>query len=70
MSFSIPYKVTFLLSIYNPLVDRALEKFAEMMIEKISTLQSDWKKPWFTEGALTWPKNLSGREYNGILQAY
>ena len=26
--------------------DRALEKFAEMMIEKISTLQSDWKKPW------------------------
>lgn len=25
--------------------DRALEKFAEMMIEKISTLQSDWKSP-------------------------
>ena len=46
--------------------DRALEKFAEMMIEKISTLQSDWKKPWFTEGALSWPKNLSGREYNGM----
>lgn len=46
--------------------DIALEKFAEMMIEKISTLQSDWKKPWFTEGALTWPKNLSGREYNGM----
>ena len=46
--------------------DRALEKFAEMMIEKISTLQGDWKKPWFTEGALTWPKNLSGREYNGM----
>ena len=38
--------------------DRALEKFAEMMIEKISTLQGDWKKPWFTEGAITWPKNL------------
>jgi len=46
--------------------DRALDKFAEMMIEKISTLQSDWKKPWFTEGALSWPKNLSGREYNGM----
>ena len=46
--------------------DRALEKFAEMMIEKISTLQGDWKKPWFTEGAITWPKNLSGREYNGM----
>lgn len=46
--------------------DRALDKFAEMMIEKINTLQNDWKKPWFTEGSLTWPKNLSGREYNGM----
>lgn len=46
--------------------DRALERFAEMMIEKIKTLQGDWKKPWFTEGALQWPKNLSGREYNGM----
>lgn len=46
--------------------DRALNRFAEMMIEKINTLQNDWKKPWFTEGSLTWPKNLSGREYNGM----
>ncbi len=46
--------------------DRALDKFAEMMIEKISTLQNDWKKPWFTEGSLSWPKNLSGRDYNGM----
>ena len=46
--------------------DRALDKFAEMMIEKINTLQNDWKKPWFPEGSLTWPKNLSGREYNGM----
>ena len=28
--------------------DKALDKFAEMMIEKIKTLQNDWKKPWFT----------------------
>lgn len=46
--------------------DRALDRFAEMMIEKIKTLQGDWKKPWFTEGAMQWPKNLSGREYNGM----
>lgn len=46
--------------------DRALDRFAEMMIEKIKKLQGDWKKPWFTEGALQWPKNLSGREYNGM----
>ena len=36
------------------------------MIEKIQTIDKDWKKPWFTEGALQWPKNLNGREYNGM----
>lgn len=46
--------------------DKALDRFADMMIEKISTIQSDWKKPWFTDSATTWPKNLSGREYNGM----
>ncbi len=46
--------------------DKALDKFAEMMIGKLEGLQSDWHKPWFTEGALSWPKNLSGREYNGM----
>ncbi|MDD3038063.1 zincin-like metallopeptidase domain-containing protein [Bacteroides sp.] len=46
--------------------DRALDRFAEMMIEKIKSIHADWKKPWFTEGALQWPRNLSGREYNGM----
>lgn len=46
--------------------DRALDRFAEMVIEKIETIKSDWKKPWFTENTLCWPKNLSGREYNGM----
>lgn len=46
--------------------DKALELFAEMMIEKIESIGKDWKKPWFTEGALQWPRNLSGREYNGM----
>lgn len=38
------------------------------MIEKIESLGSKdgWQKPWFTEGTLSWPKNLSGREYNGM----
>lgn len=44
---------------------RALDRFAEMMIEKISEIQKDWQKPWFTPGAMKWPRNLSGREYNG-----
>ena len=47
--------------------DKALDLFAEMMIEKIESIRkSDWRKPWFTEGALQWPRNLSGREYNGM----
>lgn len=46
--------------------DRALDRFAEMMIEKIKTIHSDWRKPWFTEGVLQWPRNLSGRKYNGM----
>ncbi len=45
--------------------DKALEKFTELMIEKIQTLQGDWKKPWFTPGATQPPRNLSGRHYNG-----
>lgn len=46
--------------------DRALSTFAELMIEKISNLQSDWKKPWFSPQAAQMPMNLSGRNYNGM----
>lgn len=46
--------------------DRALDRFTDMLIEKIETLKGDWKKPWFTEASTQWPKNLSGREYNGM----
>lgn len=50
----------------NP-TDKAMELFAEMMIEKLENVsQGNWHKPWFTEGGLRWPKNLAGREYNGI----
>lgn len=46
--------------------DRALNRFAEMMIQKIESIQNDWHKPWFTDGAMQWPRNLSGRHYNGM----
>ena len=47
---------------------KALDLFSEMMIAKIGSLsgKDGWKKPWFTEGTLQWPKNLNGREYNGM----
>ena len=46
--------------------EKALDLFAEMMIEKIQSIDKDWKKPWFTDSALQWPKNLNGRDYNGM----
>lgn len=47
--------------------DKALDLFAEMMISKIQSLtgKDGWRKPWFTENTLQWPKNMNGREYNG-----
>lgn len=45
---------------------RALDLFANMMIEKIQSISTDWKKPWFTEGSLGDPCNMSGRRYNGM----
>ena len=47
---------------------RTLEVFTDLMIAKIQSLTSKdgWKKPWFTEAALSWPKNLNGRSYNGM----
>ena len=46
--------------------DKALDLFAEMMIEKIESIRQNWHKPWLTEGTLQWPRNLSGRAYNGM----
>ena len=46
--------------------DKALDLFAEMMIKKIQSIDKDWTKPWFTENTLQWPKNMAGREYNGM----
>ena len=47
---------------------KALNLFSEMMIAKIESLskKDGWKKPWFTEGALQWPQNINGRDYNGM----
>ncbi len=48
--------------------EKTLTLFTDMMIQKIESLtaKDGWKKPWFTDGALSWPKNLNGREYNGM----
>ncbi len=40
--------------------DRALNTFAELMIEMINNLQEDWKKPWFSPQVAQLPQNLNG----------
>ena len=46
--------------------DRALDTFAELMIERIKAIDKDWQKPWIEKGSFMMPRNLSGRPYNGI----
>ena len=46
--------------------EKALNLFAETMIEKIESIQQDWKKPWFTDSSMRWPRNLDGRNYSGM----
>ena len=45
---------------------KTLNAFAELMIEKISSINQDWHKPWFSPQAAQQPMNLSGRCYNGM----
>ena len=45
--------------------DKALDRFTELMIEKIQSFEGNWKKPWFMPGTTLPPQNLSGRHYNG-----
>mgnify|MGYP002682458362 CR=1 FL=1 len=47
-------------------IQRILDRFTELMIEKIETLSGDWKRPWFTPGVVQAPRNMSGRNYNGM----
>lgn len=44
--------------------DKALDRFANLMIEKIQNVQNDWKQPWFSQH-LSWPKNIyDGKGYD------
>ena len=48
--------------------DKALARFADMMLAKIESIQNDWKKPWFSDSVDfgIMPQNIDGRLYNGM----
>ena len=49
------------------LEDKTFDLYAEMLISKIETSKkSNWKKPWFTDRDVLWPKSLYGKSYNGM----
>lgn len=46
--------------------DKALQKFAELMVNKIEEISDDFQTPWFSSVGHGLPQNLEGRAYNGI----
>ena len=46
--------------------DKALQRFAELMIEKIRQVEDNWQKPWFGIKGGGLPQNIEGRTYNGV----
>lgn len=46
--------------------DKALQRFAELMIEKIKQVEDNWQKPWFGIKGGGLPQNIEGRTYNGV----
>ena len=46
---------------------KVLERYAELMIDKIRQMSAgEWQKPWFTPRAGL-PQNISGRPYNNLM---
>ena len=46
--------------------DKALQRFAELMIEKIKQVEDNWQKPWFGIKGGGLPQNIEGRTYNAV----
>ncbi|WP_085537233.1 zincin-like metallopeptidase domain-containing protein [Massilibacteroides vaginae] len=54
----------------NPITDKAIEQFAQMMVRKMETLSADWEKPWFNTTGSGQPQNLSGRPYSRLNELF
>lgn len=48
------------------LEERALERYAKLIIEKIKAIEKNELEPWFNINSKEWPRGLSGKNFNGI----
>lgn len=46
--------------------ERALERYAKLIIDKLTAIDKNKMEPWFTVDFTKWPRGLSGKEFNGI----
>lgn len=46
--------------------DKFAEQFVNLMIQKIESLQTNWKQPWFNTKIFGFPQSITGRLYNGM----
>src|SRR5665647_717801 len=47
-------------------IDKNAQKFADLMISKIESINTNWKKPWFSRkltSSTFLPQNITGRTY-------
>lgn len=45
--------------------ERALERYSDLLLEKVRAIDQDHSLPWLTDESLKWPKSITGGEYNG-----
>ena len=44
------------------LSEKQIEQYADLLAERMKTLEGDWKKPWIT--VQNQPQNMDGRPYS------
>lgn len=47
-------------------IDLVIEKFCDLMIERMKAVGTDWKQPWVTSSFGGSPMNINGGHYSGM----
>ena len=46
--------------------ERALERYSDLLLEKVRAIDQNHSLPWLTDESLQWPKSVTGGEYNDM----